>query len=189
MRRKLSADIHVAAPLLRVLDLSRNNFTSMPTQVWELQCLEYLNLAGNQMAAIDKDVRGDRGQLLLRCVSVDLSENLFTSIPASLLQRLPALTHLDMGGNEPPSGPSAFVSTALALTFCCTRQSPRQPLAHGRLAQAASCPRLSLSRPCHLTSESRRRRSGAARGRCVGKRAGGAARAWRRARRCSSWRR
>ena len=39
--RKLP-DIHLWAPLLRVLDLSRNGFLSVPSQVWELQSLEVL---------------------------------------------------------------------------------------------------------------------------------------------------
>lgn len=35
---------------------------------------------------------------MLRCRAVDLSENLFKCIPAPLLQGLPSLTHLDVGG-------------------------------------------------------------------------------------------
>jgi hypothetical protein len=33
-------DIHIAAPLLRELDLSQNAFSSFPPQLWNLQSLE-----------------------------------------------------------------------------------------------------------------------------------------------------
>ena len=48
-----------------------------------------------------KSGRQTRGaRVLLRCTSVDLSENLLQSVPAALLRGLPSLTHLDVGGRR-----------------------------------------------------------------------------------------
>ena len=106
-------DLHMAAPLLRELDLSRNAFALFPAQLWELQSLEVLNLAHNQISVIEAAAplagskwRGAHAmqagkRSLLRCRSLDLSGNALRCIPASVLDRdaFPALTHLDMGGN------------------------------------------------------------------------------------------
>ena len=50
-------DLHMAAPLLRELDLSRNAFALFPAQLWELQSLEVLNLAHNQISVIEAAAR------------------------------------------------------------------------------------------------------------------------------------
>jgi len=96
-------DIHVAAPLLRVLDLAKNGLAVFPPQLWALQSLEILNLAENRISAIDACVDGKGegvGQAqMLRCASCDLSRNRLTSSPAALFCGFPSLTHLDVGGN------------------------------------------------------------------------------------------
>ncbi|NGX37351.1 MAG: Internalin-A [Chlamydiae bacterium] len=79
---------------LQELDLSENEITSIPSEIWQLTQLRTLRLYGNQLISIPPEI----GQLPLLKV-FGLSGNQITTIPSEIGQ-LPQLRALDLSYNQ-----------------------------------------------------------------------------------------
>ncbi len=94
---------------LKELDLSDVFFsrddeklTEIPTELWELEQLEVLNLSRNQLTTIPESITK-----LTNLTQLDLSRNQLTSIPESIT-KLTNLTQLDLSRNQLTSIPKSI---------------------------------------------------------------------------------
>jgi hypothetical protein len=88
-----NCQILVHASLIQRLNLAGNKFSSFPQEIWQLECLEELSLANNQLSSIDLPCapKGLQPALCFRLKTIDLSFNKLITFPNALLQ-LPKVT-------------------------------------------------------------------------------------------------
>lgn len=105
-------------PSLRMINLSRNKLTMIPTEIGTLKQLQELNLSQNKINVLPNEI-GDLGSLevlvldrnqlsglpssfsnLTSLRRLDLADNLFNNIPWRLLSALPQLESLELRGNR-----------------------------------------------------------------------------------------
>jgi len=83
-----------------VLDLSGNQLTSVPAELWRLTALHWLVLSDNHLASVPKDIGG-----LTALGGLNLNNNKLTSVPKEL-GNVKSLTSLYLDGNQLTSLPS-----------------------------------------------------------------------------------
>lgn len=80
------------------LNLHRNNFTSIPAELFNLNNLRYLNLSRNKIEKIDLEKNFPPQFYYPNLISLDLSSNRLTEFPTSLY-KFPNLIHLQLENN------------------------------------------------------------------------------------------
>lgn len=76
------------ASQMRRLNLAGNKLRTFPSEIWQLESLEELNLSRNILSSIDLPVapKGSQAALCFRLKTIDLSFNKLIAFPSSLLQ-------------------------------------------------------------------------------------------------------
>ncbi|KIZ02693.1 glycine C-acetyltransferase [Monoraphidium neglectum] len=99
------------APVVQVMDASRNRLRAVPADVSLLQRLVVLNLAHNSVAALPD------GFSLPRLAALDVSCNSLRALPPDLGARLPALRQLYASSNRLESLPDSLAQAPLQDLF------------------------------------------------------------------------
>lgn len=109
--RNLSSHLLRGVPRLHTLDLTENKLSELPADVFSHAPLSSLVLKNNQIEKVDAKWFPNDSNLTW----LDVSGNLLTGIPASLLQKLSQLENLDVSNNRVDLIPSNVLSPLTKL--------------------------------------------------------------------------